>query len=90
MKTCRRLCKHRMLDLLQEAEATEKRSVINTAAEAFEILKEALELRIQELDKELEGKALFDSPAYTYKVADLIGSKRELRNVISLISETEE
>lgn len=89
-KICRRLSKHALVDKRSEDEAKFLRSAINSSKECLDFLIEVLDKRLNDLDVELEKDTIYSSSAYAYKVSGILESRKEIRNIIKLISETEE
>ncbi len=87
---CRRLSKNTLIDQMDERVAGILRASINSSNKAFDFLADVLDKKLSDLDKELESKTMFESPAFSYKVASILGAKKEIHNLKILISETEE
>lgn len=57
------------------------------AEEGFKFLQSIISDRINEIDHEMCSKRIYDCPSYTYKLSDLAGAKRELKYILSLLTE---
>lgn len=90
MKKCRRLAKNHLIDRLDDDKASNLKSAINNSVACLDFLEEVLYMRIVELDKLMMSDSIYELPAYSQMLAGLIASKKEVTNLINLISETEE
>ncbi len=89
-KKCRRLAKSHLIGRLEDDKASNLKSAINNSVACLDFLTEVLENRMSELDKLIMSDSVYELPAYSEALAGLIASKKEVRNLITLISETEE
>lgn len=69
-----------------DVEKQERRELVKAARPTLEILRKALEARLAEREAKETSLKLYESPSWAYMQADLTGSKRELKELIDLLT----
>ncbi len=71
---------------LKEEEKRERKELVLSARPTLDVLRGILVKRLKELDVLETSKESYDSPSWALQQADLIGSKRELKRMIDLLT----
>lgn len=82
-----RLYYHRKVDDKPDTEKSHLRENIANSRPTLDLLADILTDRLEELDRDLDAKTLYEKQSYAYKLADVLGARREVRKLLKQLED---